>query len=97
MSSPDYGLKDRTVLVTGAAGGIGTALARAFAAQGARLMLLDRAGTGLHDLCAELERQGVRFSVVHTMRDVDSRLLVRLGGSSFVCDTAVAEFEAAAG
>ena len=48
-------------------------------------------------LCAELERQGVRFSVVHTMRDVDSRLLVRLGGSSFVCDTAVAEFEAAAG
>ena len=48
-------------------------------------------------LCAELERQGVRFSVVHTMRDVESRLLVRLGGSSFVCDTAVAEFEAAAG
>ena len=48
-------------------------------------------------LCAELERQGVRFSVIHTMRDVESRLLVRLGGSSFVCDTAVAEFEAAAG
>ncbi|MGH6996674.1 MAG: hypothetical protein ACREEO_00710 [Phenylobacterium sp.] len=46
-------------------------------------------------LCAELERQGVPFSVVHTMTDVESRLLVRLGGSSFVCDTAVAEFETA--
>lgn len=54
MPLPDYGLRDKTVLVTGAAGGIGNALARAFAAQGARLMLLDRAGTGLHGLCAEL-------------------------------------------
>ena len=37
-----YGLEDRTVLLTGAAGGIGRALARAFAAQGARLLLVDR-------------------------------------------------------
>lgn len=54
MPSPDHGLQGKTVLITGAAGGIGSALARAFAAQGVRLMLLDRAGTGLHALCIEL-------------------------------------------
>ena len=42
------------MLLTGAAGGIGQALARAFAAQGVRLMLLDRAGTGLQALANEL-------------------------------------------
>jgi 3-hydroxybutyrate dehydrogenase len=38
----NFDLRGKTVLITGAAGGIGGALARAFAAQGARLMLLDR-------------------------------------------------------
>jgi 3-hydroxybutyrate dehydrogenase len=51
----DYGLQGKTVLITGAAGGIGSALARAFAAQGARLMLLDRPDTGLPALSAELD------------------------------------------
>ena len=49
-----YALEGRTVLVTGAAGGIGRALASAFAEQGARLLLLDRYAAGLKDLCAEL-------------------------------------------
>lgn len=43
-------LKDRTVLVTGGAGGIGAAMVRAFAGQGARVGFLDRdeqAGTAL--------------------------------------------------
>jgi 3-hydroxybutyrate dehydrogenase len=51
----DYGLQGRTVLITGAAGGIGSALARAFAAQGVRLMLLDRPDTALPALSAELD------------------------------------------
>jgi 3-hydroxybutyrate dehydrogenase len=50
----DHGLQGKTVLITGAAGGIGQALAQAFAAQGVRLMLLDRAGTGLPSLASEL-------------------------------------------
>jgi 3-hydroxybutyrate dehydrogenase len=51
----DHGLQGKTVLLTGAAGGIGQALARSFAAQGVRLMLLDRAGTGLQALANELD------------------------------------------
>ncbi|MFP8780449.1 SDR family NAD(P)-dependent oxidoreductase [Hydrogenophaga sp. RWCD_12] len=53
-----YGLEGRTVLLTGAAGGIGQALARGFAAQGARLMLLDRAAEPLQLLVDQLRAQG---------------------------------------
>ncbi|MGH9392154.1 MAG: SDR family NAD(P)-dependent oxidoreductase, partial [Vicinamibacteria bacterium] len=35
----DAGLQDRTVLITGAAGGIGAETARAFASEGAKLVL----------------------------------------------------------
>jgi len=49
-----YGLEGRRVLVTGAAGGIGAALAAAFAAQGARLWLVDRDAAGLAALAASM-------------------------------------------
>lgn len=41
-------LEDNVVLVTGAAGGIGLATARAFAAEGAKVMLSDRDSAKLH-------------------------------------------------
>ncbi len=40
--APDYALGGKTVMVTGAARGIGRAIACAFAAQGCRLLALDR-------------------------------------------------------
>lgn len=53
------------VVLTGAAGGIGRALAAAFAAQGASLALADRDAEGLHRLAAALpaEAQADLFAV----------------------------------
>lgn len=48
----------KVVLVTGAAGGLGRALARAFAAAGARIAALDRDAAGAEALAAELRAQG---------------------------------------
>jgi NAD(P)-dependent dehydrogenase (short-subunit alcohol dehydrogenase family) len=49
-----YGLEHSTVVLTGAAGGIGAALAAAFAAQGAALWLVDRDRAGLEALMQSL-------------------------------------------
>ncbi len=51
-------LEGKAVVITGAASGIGRALAVAMAAQGARLLLADIDEPGLQSLCAELEAQG---------------------------------------
>jgi hypothetical protein len=42
--------------------------------------------------CAELVRQAVPHNVVHTRPDTAGDILVRLGGSAFLCDLADAEF-----
>lgn len=49
-----YGLDGACVIVTGAAGGIGRALASAFQAQGARLVITDRDAVALKDVAAKL-------------------------------------------
>lgn len=54
------GLDGRVVLVTGAAGGIGGAVARALAASGARVWASDRPGSALADLVDELPGEGHR-------------------------------------
>jgi NAD(P)-dependent dehydrogenase (short-subunit alcohol dehydrogenase family) len=53
----DY--RGRTVLVTGAAGGLGSALCRAFGRQGARIAALDRDAQRLQALVAALRADGV--------------------------------------
>jgi NAD(P)-dependent dehydrogenase (short-subunit alcohol dehydrogenase family) len=50
----DYGLADRIVVLSGAAGGIGAALAHAFSAQGVHLVLLDREYARLAAVAASL-------------------------------------------
>lgn len=55
--SPDL-LRERVILVTGAAAGIGRAAARAFADYGARVILLDRERDPLDSLYDEIEAAG---------------------------------------
>lgn len=52
--TPSYALGGKVVLITGAGGGIGRALAAAFAQQGARLVLVDRAADALRALADRL-------------------------------------------
>jgi len=52
---PSYGLAGKVVLITGAAGGIGQALAMAFAGEGVRLVLLDRDAAALTALAERLQ------------------------------------------
>jgi meso-butanediol dehydrogenase/(S,S)-butanediol dehydrogenase/diacetyl reductase len=56
-------LEGRTVLITGAAGGIGQATARRLAADGARLVLADVDGPGVEKLAAELGQVAVAADV----------------------------------
>ena len=51
----DLGLKDRVVIVTGAASGIGRAIAVAYAKEGAKLALADINFEGLTTLQKELK------------------------------------------
>jgi len=61
-------LKDRTVLVTGGANGIGNAIVRAFHAQGAQVHFCDLDPKAGHALVAELG-SSVHFSVVDLLKE----------------------------
>lgn len=63
----DLGLRDRTVLITGAASGIGAETARVFAAEGAMLALADRDADALETIAAEL---AVNSKVVTAVADL---------------------------
>ncbi len=64
---------DRVVVITGAAGGIGAALARKFAAGGARVALLDLEADRLEPLAAELHAGGAEaLSIVCDVTSLDA-------------------------
>lgn len=63
MSMDNAGrLKGKNVVITGASSGMGEAIARTFAKEGANLCLTARNGARLEELCKELEGEGVTAS-----------------------------------
>lgn len=65
------GLRDRVVLVTGAASGIGRATAQTMAALGARVAALDRQ-EAVRDVVSELDNPGQHLPVVFDLSDIGS-------------------------
>ena len=79
-------LKDRVAIVTGAASGIGAASARLFAAEGARLALVDLDEKGLRAVASEIEGKGGQAITVPadvsnsgTARDGVARVMKKWG------------------
>jgi NAD(P)-dependent dehydrogenase (short-subunit alcohol dehydrogenase family) len=70
-------LKDKIAVVTGAASGIGAASARLFAAEGARLALVDQDKVGLGQVAADIEAGG--GSAIILPADVSSDSEARAG------------------
>jgi NAD(P)-dependent dehydrogenase (short-subunit alcohol dehydrogenase family) len=58
MTAPNFRLDQQTALVTGAASGIGRAIAVGLAEVGANVACFDLPGPGLDDACAEIEKTG---------------------------------------
>jgi NAD(P)-dependent dehydrogenase (short-subunit alcohol dehydrogenase family) len=69
ISAKDLDFTGQRVLVTGAAGGIGSAMARAFHAHGALLLLADRPGVDMTELAGEVEAVEC---LAYDQRDPDS-------------------------
>jgi L-fucose dehydrogenase len=55
----DLGLKDKTILVTGGASGIGEAITRACLAEGAKVLVVSRISTGVPEFIAEMQTAGL--------------------------------------
>ena len=77
--------KDKVVIVTGSAGGIGKAIAQAFAAEGAKLILGDIEGEKLNATVEELKSTGVQAVGlrVNIADENDANALVDLAKSEF--------------
>ena len=66
-------VKDKIIVITGAAGGIGSATARLLAKEGAILVLTDIKKDGLESLSRELRAAGAKTLVhIHDVRDPES-------------------------
>lgn len=81
MSESSGRLADRIAVITGASRGIGAAVARRFAAEGAQLVLIARTVGALEELDDEIRAAGGSQPVLvpHDLRDFDG--LDRLGAS----------------
>ncbi len=91
----NFGLGGQAALITGGAGGIGSATARLFAQQGVAVALFDRDGDGAERVAAELRQGGARaIAGAMDVRDLDAfaaaveRTEHELGGLDYVVSVA---------
>jgi ribitol 2-dehydrogenase len=75
MSEP---IKGKVAAITGAASGIGLACARALLAEGARVVLIDRATDRLEQICAELGADAMPLTVDLLQPEQVSAMLPRI-------------------
>jgi NAD(P)-dependent dehydrogenase (short-subunit alcohol dehydrogenase family) len=87
--------KDRVAVITGGAGGIGMAMARAFAARGAKIVLADLDEPALGAAVRELEKSGAQAFGVPTdvskpasVEALAEATLRRFGAAHIVCNNA---------
>jgi len=87
--------KDRVAVITGGAGGIGAAMAKAFAERGAKIVLADLDGPALAGAVRELEKSGAQAFGVHTdvskpesVEALAEATLRRFGAVHIVCNNA---------
>ena len=85
----NYGIEKRVVVVTGAAGGIGSALVRAFADQGARVVLIDREGSRLEEVAAALPGEALALRADLTDDASVALMVARLRARSEFIDVLV--------
>ena len=89
-------LDGRVAVVTGAAGGIGQAIARRFQALGAQLVLMDLALAPLHEFAAELQQSGgsaplslaCDLTSAEQVKDAAAKVEVDLGGAQVLAANA---------
>ena len=76
-------LKEKIIIITGATGGIGSAIARRFAAEGAQLAITAQSQPALEALASELTRNYGRDILVHTGDVADVNSVASLYASIF--------------
>jgi NAD(P)-dependent dehydrogenase (short-subunit alcohol dehydrogenase family) len=89
------GFEGRSVVITGAAGGIGTALARRFGRDGARIGLLDIDRSALQALASDLDQRGIGALPIEcdvtslgSCRDAVARVVEAHGGVDVLINNA---------
>jgi len=95
MSESWLGLEDRLAIVTGAAGGMGRAIATSFVAAGAAVSLLDRDLDGLRALERSLKETGARVTAIacdtgseDSVADAAQRSADRMGPADILVNNA---------
>jgi NAD(P)-dependent dehydrogenase (short-subunit alcohol dehydrogenase family) len=82
-NSPQRRLEGRVALVTGASRGVGAAVARAYAAEGAQLILVARTVGGLEEVDDAVRAAGAPAATLVPLDITDGPGIDRLGGAIF--------------